>query len=459
MLTHSTSNDIFDEVKKEMEYVYLHDKRPWMIGFSGGKDSTLLCSLVFEMISSIPKEKICKKVYIVTSDTMVENPIIAKYMHEMSKRINSAGKDLIIESKILYPEIENTFWCKVIGLGYPTPEAPGFRWCTERLKIKPMNKFTNETIKNNGEIIILLGVRKAESTYRERNIRNREIEGKLLIPHNYIENAYVYNPLSDIPNEIVWEYLLKNEAQSPWGTNNKYLYSLYQGEDLREEESVIGEIDKEKISVTGNSRLGCWICTMVKEDKSLKNFIENGERWLEPLRDFRNWLIEIRKNPKMRENKRRNGAVYEMSDGSLGKGPFTMDARRQILHKLLNLEKKTGLELIKKEELKVIDKHWENEGDLSRRMLVDTYYEVKGERLYWDEYKVPVYPKDVVEEIVVLCEEYNVEYDMISKLIIEIENNKNYTRSAKVRKAFDKVVNQGWLHYAAIKEGLLRNEN
>lgn len=82
-------------------------------------------------------------------------------MHKMSEMINSVGKELNVRADIIYPKTENSFWCKVIGLGYPTPEPPGFRWCTERLKIQPMNTYTFETIKNNGEVVILLGVRKA----------------------------------------------------------------------------------------------------------------------------------------------------------------------------------------------------------------------------------------------------------------------------------------------------------
>ena len=172
----------FKEIIDEMRLVYLHDKRPWMIGFSGGKDSTLLCQLVFEMLNTLKPEQIHKKIYIVTSDTMVENPIVKSYMYRMRDAINNANaaKNLKVEAKILYPEIKQTFWSLVIGLGYPTPEAPGFRWCTERLKINHSNKFTYDTIKKDGEVVILLGVRKAESATRARSIAAHEIEGKIL---------------------------------------------------------------------------------------------------------------------------------------------------------------------------------------------------------------------------------------------------------------------------------------
>lgn len=449
---------VFEDIIQEMAIVYQHDKRPWMIGYSGGKDSTLLCCLVMEMLQRLPKSKVNKTVYIVSSDTMVENPIVGNYMHKMSEMIGETGSKLKIKADIIYPQIEDTFWCKVIGLGYPTPEAPGFRWCTDRLKIYPMNKYTLETIKNNGEVVLLLGVRKAESTYRANNIRSREIEGKILVPHNDIENAYVYNPLTEIPNEIVWEFLLKDDAKTPWGSDNKYLFSLYQGENLGEEQSVIGEIDKEKIPVTGNSRFGCWICTMVKEDKSLKAFIDRGEEWLIPLRDFRNWMLEKRATPGAREYKRRNGAMYRKADGTLGEGPFTMATRKEMLRRLLQLEVDTGLSLITIEELKQIDMMWDSEGDLTRRCLVDIYYEVTGKRLPWDEYKMPVFSKEVIDEITKLCKENSVEFELISKLIIEIEANKNYTNNSMVTKAFDRIINQGWLHFDSIEKGL-NNEN
>ena len=445
---------VFEDIIQEMALVYRHDKRPWLIGYSGGKDSTLLCCLVMEMLQRLTPYQRHKTVYIVSSDTMVENPIVKNYMHRMSAMINQAGNELKVKADIIYPEIADTFWSKVIGLGYPTPEAPGFRWCTERLKIHPMNKYTLDTIKTNGQVVLLLGVRKAESTYRANNIRSREIEGKILVPHTDIEGAHVYNPLTEIPNELVWKFLLKDDSLTPWGSDNKYLFSLYQGENLGEEQSVIGEIDKDKIPVTGHSRFGCWICTMVKEDKSLKAFIDRGETWLEPLRDFRNWLLELRSTPSARENKRRNGQMYKKSDGEYGLGPFTMESRVEILRRLLQLEVTYNFDLITLEELKFIDKTWDDEGDLSRRTLVDLYYEIKGKHLPWDDYKVPVFSEEVIDEIKKQCQENNIEFELISKLIVEIEANKNYTKGSRVTKAFDRIINQGWLHFETIQRGL-----
>lgn len=456
----------FEDIIKEMMIVYKHDERPWLIGYSGGKDSTLLVSLVYEAMKRLKEagSELIKKVYIITSDTMVENPIVKKYMHSSSDSINEAAEidKLNIQADVIYPEADQTFWSRVIGLGYPTPEPPGFRWCTDRLKINPMNKYVNDRIKESGEIIILLGVRKGESTTRLKTITAREIEGKLLNMHNDIPNAYVYNPITEVPNELVWEFLLKDDCQSPWHTDMKYLFNLYQGENMGEEQSVLGEIDRDKIPVTGNSRFGCWCCTMVKEDKSLQNFINKStgkdRRILTELRDFRNNLLAMRDNSMYRDSKRRNGTVYKKADGSFGLGPFTLEARRLILRNLLELENRTGLELITEAELKVIDKMWDEEGDLSCRSLVNIYYEVKGRKLSWDEYKVPRFDEEAIRAIEDVAIKYNIPVELITKLIVSVDTNKHITKNNKMQKAFDQIINQNWLHYETI-EGALENEN
>jgi len=456
----------FEDIIREIMVVYKHDERPWLIGYSGGKDSTLLVALVYEAMKRLRDAgaELSKRVYIITSDTMVENPIVRNYMHSSSNSINEAARRdrLNILATVIYPEEDQTFWSRVIGLGYPTPEPPGFRWCTERLKINPMNTYVNERIKESGEIIILLGVRKGESLTRQKTITAREIEGKLLNMHNDIPNAYVYNPITEIPNDLVWEFLLKGNCKSPWGTDMKYLFNLYQGENLGEEKSVLGEVDRDKIPVTGNSRFGCWCCTMVKEDKSLQNFINKSvgeeKRILTLLRDFRNKLLEMREDSTLRDSKRRNGTVYRKADGTLGLGPFTLDARRKILEGLLDLENQTGLELISIGELKVIDRMWDEEGDLSCRRLVDSYHKVKGKKLPWDDYKTPRFDPEAISAIEEVADKYDIPVELITKLIVSVDENKHITRNNKMQKAFDQIINQNWLHFNTI-ERVFEDEN
>ena len=455
-MTQDNKFQVFEDIIEEMTYVYKYDNRPWLIGYSGGKDSTLLVSLVIETVMRLPEKERTKHIFIVTSDTGVENPIVKKYMHSSSNKINEFSKKINanIQADIIYPEVVQSYWSLVIGLGYPTPEPPGFRWCTERLKILPMNRYTNSIIEQHGEVILLLGVRKAESSTRKRSITAREIEGKILTRHTDIPKAHVYNPLTEIKNELVWEYLLKDDGVSTWGVDMKYLFSLYQGEDLGEEQSVIGQVDKDKIPITGNSRFGCWCCTIVKIDKSLQKFIDNGSKELIPLRDFRDWLVSIRQDPEFRDNKRRNGKVYQKSNGEYGFGPFKLSARQEILKRLLVLQRDTGFELITNEELKTIDTLWDLEGDLTRRRLVDIYYEVYGERLPWDEYKEPLYDLGIIDEIRETAEKSDIPFELVTKLIVMINSNKYIAKSTKLKKEFDKLLNQEWIHHETIKEGL-----
>jgi DNA sulfur modification protein DndC len=317
-----------------------------------------------------------------------------------------------------------------------------------------MNRYTNSIIDKHGEVILLLGVRKAESLTRRRSISSREIEGKLLTPHSDIAKAYVYNPLTEIANELVWEYLLKDDGISSWGVDMKYLFSLYQGEDLGEEQSVIGQIDKDKIPVTGNSRFGCWCCTIVKVDKSLQRFIDNGAKELEPLREFRDWLVSIRQDPAFRDNKRRNGKVYQKANGEYGFGPFKMSARQEILKRLLILQHDTKYELITNNELKMIDTIWDMEGDLTRRKLVDIYFDVFGDRLSWDEYKEPLYDLEIIKQIQDVADNAEIPFELITKLIVMINSNKYMAKSSKLKKEFDKLINQEWIHFETVKEGL-----
>lgn len=454
--------NLIDSITDEMEMLYLHDNRPWIIGFSGGKDSTTVCQLAFLMLLRLPVEKRSKPIYIVSSDTMVENPIVMDYLKEMSRMINRSAReqDLPIYAHMVYPRIEDTFWTRVIGLGYPTPEPPGFRWCTDRLKILPSNRFIKEKVKSEGEAIVLLGVRKAESAARARRIIGRKIVGKLLNKHEVIGGAYVYNPITELTTDEVWQVLLNyNNGISPWGSDNNFLLSLYKNEDGGECPFTIVETKKEKDTPTcGNTRFGCWVCTMVKEDKSLKGFIESGERWLIPLRKFRDWLLSIRNVSELRDSKRRDGSVYEKSDGTLGLGPFTLEGRKVILEKLLETENEIGIELITIDELKKIDEIWDNEGDLSRRMLVDTYQKIKGEKLPWDKFKKPLYENDVLDELKLHCSKFRVQFELISKLIISINKNKFITRKPVLKEAFDKILSETWLHYNIIKEGF-RDDN
>lgn len=299
-----------DYILEEMKMVYMNDSRPWVIGYSGGKDSTTVVQLVFIMLQNLTPEERHKNVYVVSSDTLIENPIVLSYLNENSKLINDGAEKqgIPMYTHMVHPDYNNTFWANIIGKGLPTPTSIRFRWCTERLKIKPSNKFIEEKVKESGEVVVLLGVRKSESIARGIRIRNREIEGYLLTPHGSLANTYVYNPIVELTTNDVWDTLLSNNGDTPWGTSNNDLFKLYMGSDGGECPFTVTN-DAETPSC-GNSRFGCWICTVVNEDKSLTGFIENGEEELRPLLQFREWLLSIRDKHEYRQTYRRDGNHY-----------------------------------------------------------------------------------------------------------------------------------------------------
>lgn len=464
MATNSYFNEnTLEELIEEIKYVYQSDKRPWVIGYSGGKDSTTVVELVYKMLLTLPKKERNKNVYIVSSDTLIENPLIKIYLNKMNKLLGEAAENdgLPIISTMVQPPADNSFWANVIGRGFPTPRMNGtFRWCTDRLKINPSADYIRDVIKKEGEeVVVLLGVRKAESEARKRRIEGRELANRLMNRHETIQDAYVYNPIVELTTEDVWDVLLRLDGgKTPWGSNNNELVSLYSDADSGEC-PFAGIHAGGQTQTCGNSRFGCWVCTVVKDDKSLNGFIRSGHRELIPLAEFRTWIMSIRDEDEYREKKRRNGTVYETKTGEMGYGPFTWEARKLILTKLIETQQKMGYELITQEELKAIDEIWDDELDLSRRTLVELYKELTGEKLPWYQYKEPLIDRETVEELERLAAVTDVPFDLVRNIILSVYHNKNYSNKKIMKDALERLLNQQWLHHEILKEIEDENKN
>lgn len=449
----------------EIEYVYQSDDRPWIIGYSGGKDSTTVVHLVYEMLKRLPPYRRTKKVHIVSSDTLVENPLIKQYLDGMLALLHqSADRDhLPIVVKKVTPDPGNSFWANVIGRGFPTPRVNGtFRWCTDRLKIAPSGKYIEQIIKEQKtEVVVLLGVRKAESAARKKRIEGRELISHLLNRHETINGAFVYPAIVSLTTDEVWDILMSNGMRNAWGGDNSQLVSLYADADSGECPFAGFSSKESQQQSCGQSRFGCWICTVVREDKSLNGFIRSGHRELIPLAEFRKWLMSIRDLPEYREKKHRDGTVYRNANNELSFGPFTWTARQMILRKLLQTQKRINYELITVDELRAIDQIWDEEQDLTRRVMVDLYYEETGEKLPWDDLKKPVFDAQTCEELEQLAREEQVPMELIKSMIFRTNSTKHYSNTRIMRDALTKTVTQQWLQEAELvnaDEGL-RNDN
>lgn len=449
----------------EIEYVYLSDDRPWIIGYSGGKDSTTVVHLVYEMLKRLPPHLRTKKVHIVSSDTLVENPLIKQYLDGMLTLLyQAADRDhLPIVVQKVTPDPNNSFWANVIGRGFPTPRVNGtFRWCTDRLKIAPSGKYIEQIIKEQKtEVVVLLGVRKAESAARKKRIEGRELISHLLNRHETINGAFVYPAIVSLTTDEVWDILMSNGMKNAWGGDNSQLINLYADADSGECPFAGFSSKDAQQQSCGQSRFGCWICTVVREDRSLNGFIRSGHRELIPLAEFRKWLMSIRDVSEYREKKHRDGTVYRNANNELAFGPFTWAARQMILRRLLQTQRRINYELITTDELRAIDQIWDEEQDLTRRVLVDLYHEETGKKLPWDDLKKPVFDVQTCKELEQLAQEEQVPMELIKSMIFRTNSTKYFSNTRIMRDALTKTVTQQWLQEAELvnaDEGL-RNEN
>jgi DNA sulfur modification protein DndC len=261
-----------------------------------------------------------------------------------------------VECVVTEPEVRDSFWFCLIGMGYPTPWRK-FRWCTSRLKIRPGHAFMHGLVGEAGDVMVLLGTRSDESNDRARSVRDNEVTDEArLAPDPKQLGARRWQPIKDFTTEEVWETLLQRPP--PWGGSYRDLQTLYANSAEADAcQLVMFEEDADACGTGG--RMGCWTCTVVPKDKSLVAMVAKGREDLEPLVDFRNWLIAMRNDPRNRERFRRNG--QHMHDG-LGRqkniGPFTLDARAKILDELLKLQGDVGLPLIRPEEVAAIRYQW-----------------------------------------------------------------------------------------------------
>lgn len=354
----STLESIVEQIKSE--YLDVSQLYPWIIGFSGGKDSTLVAHAVFEAILDVPPYKRLRKVHIISNDTLVESPLVITHLCRQQEKIQEASVDfnLPISVSTTKPPLANSFWTLLIGKGYPSPNQT-MRWCTDRLKILPTSRFILDNVSKHGAAIVVLGVRKDESNSRKNTIEKyRNLKNSNLCPHNGLPGAFVYRPIVDISTDQVWEILGKNDP--PWGGTHEDLIQLYRDAEGGECPMVLS-INEAPGCGTASSRFGCWVCTVVEKDKSLQGFVDSGKSEYQALIDFRDWLKSIRNDPEYRQVIRRNGALTFDISGKHIPGPFTIIARKKIFDRLIETQKVYGSELISKEEIDLINSIWAKE--------------------------------------------------------------------------------------------------
>ncbi len=433
-----TTEELVEDIKKltiEIQELYCQDEIPFIIGWSGGKDSTAILQLIWNAIAELPIEKRTKEIHVITNDTLVENPVVSAWVRQSLKRMDIAAKEqcMPIFTHLTQPLVKDSFWSCLIGKGYPAPRNK-FRWCTERLKIKPANDFIREAIRISGETLIVLGARLAESTRRSATmIKNQK--GRVrdrLNPNPNLPNSLIYLPIEDWRTDEVWLYLMQWE--NPWGNDNKNLFTMYRGATADNECPLV--IDTSTPSC-GSSRFGCWVCTLVDKDKSMEAMIQNDEEkeWMQPLLDIRNEL-DLKNDRGRRDFRRMHGKVqlFERNKKNEGTsvepipGPYTKKWREHWLRRVLTAQTEVrqtapedmrDITLITPEELSEIRRIWLEEKHEFDDSLPRIYEEVTGEKFYDIRLGevTNLLGKDEWEVLEELCGEDEMHLELMAKLL------------------------------------------
>ncbi|CDT81552.1 MULTISPECIES: DNA phosphorothioation system sulfurtransferase DndC [Vibrio] len=474
----------------DVQRVYCADNRPWVIGYSGGKDSSAIMSLIYMALLGLEKEQRHKPVFVVSSDTLVETPVVVNHIKDSLAAIQKGAKrdDLPISCHKVVPESDQTFWSSLLGKGYPAPTR-SFRWCTERMKIDPVSDFIKSKVSQFDEVIVVLGSRSQESASRAQVIAKHKIDGSRLARHTTLANAFIYTPIDTWAVDDVWKILrlchletketplgIRNiwkddydlEWENPWGGKNLVLWNLYKDSSGQGECPMV--IDETTPSC-GNSRFGCWTCTVVTKDRAMESLIQNGEEWMAPLLEFRNKLAmttDPANKAEFRNHKRRTGRVsYQYakegediaSERKHVPGPYWLKYRRQWLRELLELDNKfkaegREIELITVPELHAIRQEWihdPNEPDWDDS-LPTIFKDVYGYDLDWVYDDNASFGKDDAQLIHELCNNFDVEPEMIMKLIELEVSMEGLSRRSGISNKIASLLKRDWGSLEEIKQ-------
>jgi DNA sulfur modification protein DndC len=438
------------DIYKEIRDVYQRYPQPWVIGYSGGKDSTAVVQLVWKALAGLPAEARQKPVFVIASDTRVETPVIVDYIDTTLRLINEAAErtGMPFRAEKVMPTLNNGFWVNLIGRGYPAPTTR-FRWCTDRMKIEPANKFIQDKVTQYGEVIMVLGVRKTESSTRMQLMSTYEVKGHVLRRHSSLSGAYVYAPIADFCTQDVWTYLLA-ASPSPWGSDNRKLVTLYRNANAGECPLVIDETTPS----CGTSRFGCWVCTVATRDTSMESMVDSGEEWLEPLLEFRDYLattIDPARKREFRDIKGRDGRVILKKDGKPAARTYKLETSKDTLEKLLKVQqeiRKNGPDsdgtLISEDDLHEIRRIWRTERQDWEDSVPLIFRKVNGFDLDWPSDDDGQFSTDRKTLLSNICAEYDVPFDLVAKLLETERRSSGMARRAGIQKSLSAVLSQEW---------------
>jgi DNA sulfur modification protein DndC len=374
-------------------YLDESDKRDWAVAWSGGKDSTATLGVLMSTIEMLPAERRWRKIHVVMSDTVVENPVLETYMHDQVSKLQAyvTRKELPVTVSVVKRKLEHSYFVLTLGRGYFMPQNNGRgRWCTDRLKITPQN----EALREINPALILIGTRLTESTKREQSI-NKWLISDRLGNHVSLPETKTFMVIVDWTIDDVWAYLGENKLGWTSSAPVRTLYKEATGEcGINNPQGVEA---KAKSMEGCGARFGCWLCPVVMTDRSTEE-MSKSHPWMEPLTEWRELQVKvygafkpakpkgqsradrsrvlrkwdaINEQVKLISKSGYNRAGKRMNDGQ---GTFTVEARKWLFERLIDTQNLvnrlraydglTPISLISDEEVRLIIATWaEDERD------------------------------------------------------------------------------------------------
>lgn len=307
-----------------IERNYLEDDRPWLIGYSGGKDSSLLLQLVCEVFL---KHKKNKRITVSFLDTRLEKDSKLATIKESFTKFEQIG----LITSITRCSPDHSFWSTVCGRGYPMPSMR-LRYCTKDLKQVPGDKELKQiAVKfGGGRALKIIGMRKQEGSLRKKRLEERGApENKTVLAKRLTLEALY--PIANVTTDELWQYL-KDIGAFAWGEPTCEL--------------------EERYSAGRESRDGCWICPFLYKEEDMNKRCNEEQR---RIREFcYRYNGDISKRNLCTTDKQR-----ERLSRGLTAGRFTLEARKEIFDFIMNIQKDTGQVYITPEEEEYIKQCWQ----------------------------------------------------------------------------------------------------
>ncbi len=186
----------------------------------------------------------------------------------------------------------------------------------------------------------------------------------------------------------------------------------------------------------------------------MEALIDNGEEWMEPLLDLRDFLssTQVPENkPKYRDHKRRGGKVSFKPDGSIARGPYRLETCKEILRRLLVAQKDIArhpegrdVALISRDEIHEIRRLWKNERQDWEDSIPAIFREVMGYDLDWIEDDAPHFTAEDRRILEAICNAVGVPPNLVAKLLDAERLYQGMSRRAGIFDRIEHILSENW---------------